>query len=72
MCNLEEKIRGFLEPELGISVDKGHAVDVHHQHLFNCPWVDDVMSQSLYKVQPPCAGNVVHKDEVLLRELLET
>ena len=58
---------GFLEPALGIGVAKYHDVIVHHQQLLDWTREDDVMSQSIQKVQPPCVEHVVCEDEVLLR-----
>ena len=68
MCNFAEKFRGVLDPEIGIVLAKVHDVVGNHQHLFNFPQVDDVMSHSVQKMKPPCTDNVVHEDAVLFRE----
>ena len=42
--------RGFLEPELGIGVARGHDVVCCNKHLFNCPCPYDIISKSVNKV----------------------
>ena len=66
-----KNFRGLLEPALVIGVDKGNDSVGHHQNLLNLPQADDVMYQSVQKVQPPCADNVVLKDKIPLREVPE-
>ena len=68
MCDFIENIRGIIEPLFELYEAKGHAVVVHHQHFFNFPWVDDIMYESIWKVQPPHAQRVVHESGVILRE----
>ena len=36
--------------------------------MLNFPCTDDIISQSVHKVQTPCSGHVVLEDEVILRE----
>ena len=71
MCEFVEYFGGILEPEFGIGVSKGRAIFGHHQHLFNCPWLDYIMSQSIQKGQPPCNEHVVCEDEVFIRKVTE-
>ena len=71
MCEFVENVRGVLDTAFVISVSKIHYVVVNHQHLFNYPRVNDTISHSSQKVQPPCSENVVRGGEVLLRELPE-
>ena len=59
---------GALDPEFCVGVSKGCEVVGHHQQLTNCPWLDEIMSQTIQQVQPPHADKVVHEDEVLLWE----
>ena len=59
---------GLLEPEFGIGVANGHDVVGRQQYLFNCPQNDDILYQSIQRVQPPCTDHVVREDEVILRE----
>ena len=63
-----EIIMGIIEPAVFIGVSKVHDVVVITITCSIDPWVDDVMSQSVHKVQPPCAEHVVREDEVLFRE----
>ena len=67
MCHFAENVRGILEPTFGIGVDKGRDAVGHHQHLINFPREDDIIYQSVQKVKPPRAENLVRDDEVLLR-----
>ena len=67
MCECIDDV-GPLEPAFGVGVDKGHDFVGHHQNLSNCPWPDDIISQSSKQAQPLRADNVVHEDEVLLWE----
>ena len=48
-----EIFRGLLEPVFAIGVSKVHDVVNRHQHLFNFPWLDEIISQSINKFQPP-------------------
>ena len=65
--NFSEIFSGLLEPVLGTALAKGSNVVGHRQNLFNDPRADDIMSQSVQKVQAPCADHVVDEYEVLLR-----
>ena len=68
VCEFKENSRGLIETVFGIGVAKGHDIVGCHQHFFNLPQVDYIMSQSYQKVQPPRAQHVVCEDEVLLRK----
>ena len=61
MCKFAENVRILREPMFVIGESKGHDAVVHHQHLFNCPSLDDIISQSVQK-HVSCGG------EVLLRK----
>ena len=62
-----ENIRGIIDPAFGIDVSKGLDVVDNQQNLLNQPRADDIMYQSIQKVQPPHAEQVLHEDEGFLR-----
>ena len=64
MYEFVDNFRGHLEPTFGKGLYKGLDTVGSHHHLFNCPWVYDIISQSVQKVQPPRAEHLVHEDEV--------
>ena len=66
MCEFVEIFHGVIEIVFVIGVAKGHYISGCQQCLFNCPRVDDIMSQSLQKVQPPCVEDVVCEYEAFL------
>ena len=68
MCEFVENVRGVLEPEFGIGLFKGNGVVGNHQYLFNCPGADDIIYQSVMKLQPPRADHVLIEDDFILRE----
>ena len=72
MCEFVENVRGVVDPSFGIIVSKGNDIVSHHHHLFNCSWVDDIIPQSVQKVQPPHAEHVVREDEVFHKEVYDT
>ena len=63
-------VMALLGPVFGIGVAKGRGIVSHHQHLFNFPWADEVMPQSVQKLQPPCTVHVVREGEVFLGNFL--
>ena len=67
VCEFVDYVREILEPDFCIGVVKGHDIVGHHQHLFNFPWADDMMSHSVYEVQSPRAEHIVREYEVFLR-----
>ena len=56
------------DPELSIDVATFNDIVGRHHNLFNFPWKDSILSQSVHKVKPPCDEHVLCEDEVLLRE----
>ena len=39
--------RGLTDPEFGIGIAKGRDFVGNPQHLLNCPWADEIISQSV-------------------------
>ena len=66
MCDFVLNFSGLLEPDFDIGVGKGHDVVGHHQHLFNLPRAEDIIDQSVQKVQTSHDEHVMCEDEVLL------
>ena len=72
LCVLVENGKRLIETEFGIGISKGCNIFGSFHHLFNFPWVDDKMSQSVQKVQPPYTEHVVHDDEFFLGDSLRS
>ena len=61
-----DNVGGALDTEFGIGVTQVHEVVGRHHHLFNCPWMYSIMSQSIQQVQPPRDDHVVCEGEILI------
>ena len=68
VSNFAENVRGVIYHYLGIGVSKGCDDVFHHQYVFKCPRADDVLYNSVHKVQPPCSQHVVCEYDVILME----
>ena len=71
MCEFVDGFRGIIEPMFAIGLSKCSDIFGHHQHLFNFPWEDDIISKSVQKLQPPRDDQVLREDEVFWGELPE-
>ena len=61
-------VEGDIDPEFGICVAKVHEVVGYHHNLFNQPWANGIIYQTIQQVQEPRTEHVVRKYEVLIWE----